>query len=139
MTSIEVREEKTANASAAGPVPMPGDAVRLATTYADGWVPKGAIGILEGYDEGTVVGRPLQEYLCCFNFSAFRGSTRGSPEYVRCSGGPLPCVAPADLVATGETVEVRFWRWKDGIMGAGRADNYTLAVPLWEWTPKATP
>lgn len=115
--------------------PMPGDAVRLAAPYGRNWLPSGAIGILSGPAMGAPTDRPLREYKCCFASNTFRGRLHGGPEYVSCSGGPLPFIDAADLVATDELMEIPVWRWKDGVPGAGRAEPYTLAVPVWEWTP----
>jgi len=114
---------------------MPGDAVRLRAPWD----------IVEAYDIGIIegrVGQRSERAFVCFNARAFRGpASRQQPdEIVCCSGGPAPQLVLSKLQATGETIDVPAWRWRDGIPGAGRGEDYTIEVPVWDWLPKgATP
>jgi hypothetical protein len=108
-------------------IPMPGDAVRL-----DGkecCVQKGAIGIL-----GGPIGEARDTYRLAFNPGAYRQHIdKGS---VIVSGGPVPVVGIDDLIPTGETVSVRFWRFRGGDVRAHNGEDYWLDVPLWSWIPQ---
>jgi hypothetical protein len=77
---------------------------------------------------GGVIGEPMDETLATFSASAFCDG-----EIVSCSGGPVPYVALADLEATGQTAPVQFWRWRDGLSGADRAEHFVVDVPVWSW------
>jgi len=113
-----------------GNTPMPGDAVRLTGPFMAPLAKTGAIGILNG-----MVGQARDEYTIIFHASAFRGKSNGysGPEGVSCSGGPGTISTPTtELVATGETVRHRFWRWRTTPQ-AGGGEDYYLDVPLWEW------
>jgi hypothetical protein len=102
--------------------PMPGDAVILFDELTHKGKP--IIGIIDG-----TLGKPKKGYAMTFNASAYRD--RG---YVECSGGPGSIMTPSqELVDTGLIISRRFWRWKDGIVGAGRGEDYYLKVPLWWW------
>jgi hypothetical protein len=77
---------------------------------------------------GGVIGEPRDEELATFSASAFCDG-----EIVSCSGGPAPYVTLADLEATGQTAPAQFWRWRDGISGADRAEHFVVDVPVWSW------
>ena len=64
----------------------------------------------------------------CFSPSAHLG-----PGFVSCSGGPVPFIKPEELVATGETTQQQFWRWKDGVAKGDNGEYFTLEVPVWSW------
>lgn len=107
-------------------IPMPGDAVRLDGKYL--WVKPGAIGIL-----GGLIGTAQDDYSLTFSPSAYRQyRDHGS---VMVSGGPVPRVDLGSLVPTGETVRMRFWRFRDGEVRAHNGEDYWLDVPLWGWNP----
>ncbi|MFQ5811423.1 MAG: hypothetical protein ACE5JM_17535 [Armatimonadota bacterium] len=111
--------------------PMAGDAVRLTGEFMPPLAKEGDIGII-----GGVVGRPDPDFGITFHASAFRGKSSAysqGPEFVSCSGGPgAIAVNASELTATGETMPVRFWRWRS-LPQAGGGEPYTLEVPVWEW------
>lgn len=86
-------------------------------------VPPGTLGVIEGS-----IDSPLKSTPTCFRFSAHRDIN-----YVSASGGPVPRIELSQLKHTGYSILGNFWRWKDGISGAGRGEDYQLRVPLWEW------
>lgn len=120
------------------PRPRPGDAVRVTSRCPWQWgyrpnrgkdgagafVTDGDIGMIGGLVGATPVAANI-----IFNFSAFNNG-----HIVSCSGGP-GAIYPSlsQLRYTGETVKVRFWKWKDGLPGAGRGEDYEMEVPVWEW------
>lgn len=112
--------------------PMPGDAVRLTGGFM--FAKPGAIGII-----GGIVGQFEEDLHICFAYSAFRGGPYGGAigrDYVSCSGGPATIATPVEeLVYTGETMPISFWRWKDAPR-AGGGVHYTLEVPVWDWKGK---
>jgi hypothetical protein len=67
-----------------------------------------------------------------FYGESHRGDGRG--EYVSVSGGPHPGIRRARFLATGETADIRCWRWKDRPR-AGGGEDYTRTVPLWRLAP----
>lgn len=104
-------------------VPMPGDAVRIDGYYV--CTQRGDIAIL-----GGTLGVAYDEYSACFSASAHRDKG-----FVSCSGGPVPYIGADQLRPTGETIRVRFWRWKNGHVAAHNGEDYYLEVPLWSWVP----
>ncbi len=118
------------------PGPQGGDAVRLAVPWMG--VDAGAIGVMGGY-----VGQVPEDATTsiCFRAHTFRG--RGAYPYdgtarqvVSCSGGPATIATDiADLAPTGDTITLRVWRWDHRGPGAGHGEDYTVTVPVWEWTP----
>lgn len=108
-------------------IPMPGDAVRLDGIYCGART--GAIGVIEG-----MIGSAQDHYSVVFSPSAFRPSEGHGA--VSASGGPVPRVGIDDLVPTGETARVRFWRFRNGEVRAHNAEDYWLEVPLWSWVPR---
>jgi hypothetical protein len=106
--------------------PQAGDAVHLDGTWTWGGLDLGAIGVIEG-----VIGQRRPELEITFNASTFRDD-----HIVSCSGGPGSIATPAsELHPTGETVELRVWRFKDGHREAHNDEHYTVTVPLWSWRP----
>jgi hypothetical protein len=102
--------------------PMAGEAVRLIRDHDV--CKKGEIGII-----GGVVGTRKNEISITFNYSAFSDG-----KVVHCSGGPATINTPAkELIETEKKMEVLFWKWKDGIPGAGRGIYYKKMVRVWEW------
>lgn len=99
-------------------LPRAGDAVILTGDYA-GAVP-GDIGVIGGSFRGG-------NNDLTFNYRAFR-----TEMYVSCGGGPGLFNVP-DLHPTGLTTKVTFWRWKNGMAGAGNGEEFALEVPLWEY------
>lgn len=110
-------------------VPMPGDAVR-ATNSDRVLVRNGQVGVING-----TVGQAHNLYLVTFGpTSLFRGPAYkgGSSEFVTIDGAPLWTINATDLVATEETHEFLFWRWKNRPQRGGGKETYALKVPLWE-------
>lgn len=104
--------------------PMPGDAVRLVVPWYE--AAAGAVGVL-----GGMVGEPGDGGSITFNASTYRDD-----RVVRCSGGPASIWTSCDeLTPTGETVEVKVWRF-DGTRCPANAYDYTVTVPLWDWRPR---
>ncbi|NWC83166.1 hypothetical protein HX798_23165 [Pseudomonas putida] len=99
--------------------PKAGDAVILTGHYTG--VNPGDIGCIGG-GLSAVIGSNLT-----FNPNSYRDDS-----CVSCGGGPgtfdLPVLHP-----TGMTVKMPFWRFKDGIREAYNTEQFTLAVPLWEY------
>ncbi len=115
--------------------PEAGHAVRLEAPWS--CLPPGKTGIIEG-----VVGQPQDGVSITFNYSAFRGpASRYSADLtpnVSCSGGPGTIYTPAEeLFATGEYMEIGFWRWRDSPKADG-GEAYHLLVPIWGWRPAGT-
>lgn len=109
--------------------PQAGDVVRLDGYYCG--AKRGSYAVLQGRE-----GRLYDAYYACFSASAHRDTSRNGTEFfVSCSGGPVPEIGIEDLVPTGETKIQSFWRFKDGIVGAGRAEYYELEVAVWSWIP----
>ncbi len=110
--------------------PRGGDAVRLTAAWHD--ADPGDIGVLDGF-----VGQPLPgEGSITFHPSTFRGRAHDGRIVVRASGHPGSISTPlAELTATGQPTQLAVWQWRDGIPGRGRAQPYTVTVPLWDWTP----
>lgn len=109
--------------------PVAGDVVRLDGYYCG--AKRGSYAVLQGRE-----GRLLDAYYACFSASAHRDTLRNGTEFfVSCSGGPVPEISIEDLVPTGETKIQSFWRFKDGIVGPGRAEYYELEVAVWSWIP----
>lgn len=99
-----------------------GDAVRLTKDWST--EKAGAIGIMGGMRH-----RALQRGSIVFRYSAFRDDV-----LVSCSGGPGTITTEASkLKPTGEKMQVRFWRWKNGRAGAGNGEDHTVEVSIWEW------
>lgn len=138
--------EQSAPAQHAAPThPMPGDAVRLDGPYYG--AKPGEIAIIDS----TYYGMD-DEVMFTFRPSAFRGPARRMDMLEDCgvtdtpakyrlpigrdrvsvSGGPCPFANMADLEYVG-THRATFWRWRDGIAGQDRGENYQLDVPLWSW------
>lgn len=67
------------------------------------------------------------EYLVCFTNRSFRTET-----HVSSSGGPVPLIAPDNLIFTGKTITRDFWDFRNGV-GAGMGVDYQLDVNLWYW------
>ena len=142
MASAADTARKDAKTQDAPARPQPGDAIRLDGHYYAG--PVGTMFTIDGDDYGSP-----DSVMAVMNASAFRAvdrSFQGMLERrisgskllpggitVSCSGGPCPMVKLADLTYVG-THLATFWRWLDGISGAGRGDYYQLEVPLWSWT-----
>jgi hypothetical protein len=109
--------------------PQAGDVVRLDGYYCG--AKTGDYAVIQG-----VVGELRDRFYACFTASAYRDTSRTSGHtIVSCSGGPVPEIGIEDLVPTGETALRSFWRFKDGIVGAGRAEYYEEEVAVWSWTP----
>ncbi len=81
----------------------------------------GQIGVLEG-----MLDRHYDSQMVCFNANAYRDDRK-----VTCGGGSAFYVLTKQLIPTDITVERRFWRFKDGIAGAGRGEDYILPVKVW--------
>lgn len=109
-------------------IPMPGDAVRLDGVYGCG-AERGYIGVLNGH-----IGEAQDKYFLTFHASAYRQKIDGGS--VNASGGPVPRVGTEDLIPTGETINVRFWRFRNGEVRAHNKEDYWLEVPLWSWVPQ---
>jgi hypothetical protein len=121
-----VDEARDQDPSSTEPQPQAGDAVRLDGTWTWGGVDLGAIGVIDG-----VIGQLRPELGITFNASTFRDD-----RVVSCSGGPGTIATPAsELHPTGETVELRVWRFKGGHREAHNDEHYTVTVPLWSWRP----
>jgi hypothetical protein len=110
---------------------MPGDAVRIKKPASGWWafdekaLPDGSLGIIQGS-----VGVAQTDYSIVFRHRTFRDE-----HVVESGGGPGSISTPAaELVQTGETVEVVCWRWKDGVPRAQNGVEYAI-LPLWEWAP----
>lgn len=104
-------------------VPSAGDVVRIEKPFL--WMPRGSTAIIQG-----IANELKDSYSLCFADSGYRDNFS-----VSCSGGPVPQVGLEELIPTGETVRREFWRFKDGIVGPGRAEYYWDEVSLWSWTP----
>ncbi len=112
--------------------PQGGDAVRLTTAW-HGASP-GDIGVLGGF-----VGQipPRGEGSITFNAVTFRGPAADGRILVQASGGPASISTPVrELAKTGQPVALPVWRWRRGGPGRGRGEEYTVTVPLWDWTPR---
>lgn len=106
--------------------PRAGDAVRLAAEWKQGCIEPGAIGVI-----GGMVGKDIDGGSITFNASTYRDD-----HVVRCSGSPATIHTDAcELEPTGETVEIKVWRFKNGIRRAHNDESYTMTVPLWDWYP----
>lgn len=103
--------------------PSAGDVVRIDKPFL--WMPSGSTAIIQG-----VAGELKDCYSLCFSETGYRDNFT-----VSCSGGPVPRVGTDELIATGETVRREFWRFRDNIVGANRAEYYWDEVALWSWTP----
>lgn len=104
--------------------PRQGDVVRVTGSgyYA---ARPGDFGLIDYcYGSEEVVG-------VCLRFSACRPYP--DRHSVSCSGGPVPAVKVAKLVATGYLRATNFWKWWDNLSGGGRGENYNMFVPLWDW------
>ena len=91
-----------------------------------GHLPPFSVGICDGailpHETGSGVS-------ITFNYSAFKGANSCS-----CSGGPGSIFTPVECLRfTGLEVECTFWRWRDGLQGAGRGVSYREYVPLFVW------
>jgi hypothetical protein len=109
--------------------PQGGDAVRLTTAWYEANV--GDIGVLDGF-----VGQPPPGGAASitFNPATFRGAANGGHVLVRASGGPASISTPLrELTKTGQPQPLPVWR--RGRPGRGRRQEYTVTVPLWDWTP----
>ena len=110
-----------------------GDAVRLAASWpwgeAGGSLKVGDIGVIDGPTAQDILGGSI----------TFNATThREDGGVTSCSGGPATIWTPAyELRPTGETHELRVWRWKDGHPGQGRGVDYLAEVPLWDWFPNS--
>jgi len=105
--------------------PQAGDVVRLTANWNE--AKPGDFGIIDG-----MIGADMSETTgrITFRANAFRDAL-----VVSVSGGPgtISGIPTRNLCWTGETVEQRFWNWKDGFPGAQRATTYYMEVPIWEW------
>jgi hypothetical protein len=115
--------------------PQGGDAVCLTTPWQG--ASTGDIGVLDG-----VVGQtpPREQGRITFNATTFRGPTRRGRILVQASGGPASIsTSLRELGKTGRTVTLTVWRWQHSGpgLGLGLDEGYTVAVPVWEWTPGA--
>lgn len=99
--------------------PKAGDAVIVTGHYPG--VNPGDIGCIGGAISAEV-GSNLT-----FNPSNYRDE-----KVVSCSGGPGTFDLP-ELYPTGKTVQMLYWRFKDGVHQANNSENFTLDVPLWEY------
>jgi len=77
---------------------------------------------------GGMVGSEKEEWHMCYNFNAFNDGN-----VVSCSGGMSYTIPTEELIATGRTRLATFWKWKDGIAGAGNGERYQEEVTLWEY------
>jgi len=110
--------------------PQGGDAVRLTTDWYE--ANAGDIGVLGGFVDQPLPG----EGPITFNASTFRGPSQNGRIVVQVSGGPGSISTPlAELTKTGQPIQLPVWQWRNGIPGRGRAQPYTVTVPLWDWTP----
>lgn len=109
--------------------PMVGDAVILTAEWS--LCRPGQIGIING-----LVGRAPEELHITWNYSAYR-----SDQEVSCSGGPgTLCLDYRRLIRrVCKTVDIRFWRWRNGFPEGGGGEDYMMAVPLWEWDGQSKP
>ncbi len=88
--------------------PMPGDLARIKNSK-DVLIKDGSYGVIEG-----IIGDRRDEYLVCFNaYSTFKDTSVSS------SGGPAYMIKVSDLVATSETKEWFFWKWRDRPRASG--------------------
>ena len=111
--------------------PQAGDAVRLTTAWHQ--ADAGDVGVLDGY-----VGQALTDDAgsVTFNASTIRTPASDGRILVRASGGPASIATPLrELTKTGQTVQLQVWRWQRGGPGRKRRQNYTVTVPVWDWTP----
>jgi hypothetical protein len=93
----------------------------------------GDIGVLDGY-----VGQALPDDggSVTFNASTIRAPATGGRVLVRASGGPASISTPLrELAKTGQTVKLPVWRWRRGGPGRQRRQDYTVTVPVGDWTP----
>jgi len=112
--------------------PQGGDAVRLTTAW-QGANP-GDIGVLGGFVGQTP---PGDAGSITFNPVTFRGPAADGRILVQASGGPASISTPVrELTKTGQPVALPVWRWRRGGPGRGRGEEYTVTVPLWDWTPR---
>jgi hypothetical protein len=101
--------------------PMPGGLVRIKNSR-DCLIKEGSFGVIEG-----IVGDARKEYLVCFNaYSTFKDDSVSS------SGGPAYTIKASDLVATTETKEWFFWKWKD-MPRAGGGIPFGETCKVWEF------
>ncbi|WP_063661511.1 hypothetical protein [Aliivibrio fischeri] len=78
--------------------------------------------------DGVIGKKPdCGEYFVCFTGRSYRTET-----HVSSSGGPVPLIAPEDLIFTGKTITRDFWDFRNGV-GAGMGVDYQLDVNLWYW------
>jgi hypothetical protein len=113
--------------------PQGGDAVRLTTDWYE--ANAGDIGVLGGFVDQPLPG----EGSITFNPSTFRGPSQNGRIVVQVSGGPGSISTPlAELTKTGQPIQLPVWQWRNGVPGRGRAQPYTVTVPLWDWTPGRT-
>jgi hypothetical protein len=101
-------------------VPMPGDLVKVRSDK-DCSVKAGSVGIIEGE-----LGRRRRMNLVCFNDSTFRDD-----EYVSASGGPAYCMDMSRLRPSPQIINKLFWRWRNGVRGAGCAEYYFKQCRVW--------
>ena len=111
--------------------PRPGDAVRILVDKPG--VQAGSIAVLQGVVCDL---NPDDVPEICFGFRApHRDPYYAKIESVDASGGPTWRIPVCDLSPTSDTFEMPFWYHDKGIQRAGNGVNYTLTVPVWEYTP----
>ena len=110
--------------------PRGGDAVVLLSPWewAGSLVNVGDIGIIDGLVRKSAT----EDVQITFRYSAFNDG-----EVCQCSGGPGTISTPiTELFRMPGLKKITFWRWKNGIPGAGRGCHYEKEVPVWGWNPR---
>jgi len=110
--------------------PMPGDAVRLATPWRWGGslVKLGELGVI-----GGMVGQYPEDGHASITFNA---STHRTKTVVSCSGGPATIATDlGTLTPTDERVTLTVWRFRGSLPESGGGKNYSVDVPVWNWSP----
>ncbi|WP_372663614.1 hypothetical protein [Amycolatopsis kentuckyensis] len=110
--------------------PMPGDAVRLATPWAWGREVKvGSLAVING-----MIGQYPEDGHASITFNA---STHRTATVVSCSGGPATIATDLSaLTPTDDRVTLTVWKFRGGIAQRDNGKNYTVSVPVWEWSPE---
>ncbi len=106
--------------TAKSPIPMPGDLVKVRRDTGCS-VPAGSVGVIEG-----LIRCRRKRNLVCFNDNTFRND-----EFVSASGGPAYFMDMRLLHASPQLINKLFWRWKDGVRGAGRGEYYSKQCQVW--------
>lgn len=101
-------------------IPMPGDLVKVRRDMGCS-VKAGSVGIIDG-----LIGCRRTTNIVCFNDNTFRDDT-----FVSASGGPAYFIDMHKLHPSPQIINKLFWRWKDGVRGAGRGEYYFKQCRVW--------